>query len=524
MTKSQRQLSKFTAIFAGGTLFSRVLGLVRDIVLFSMMKASMGPFLVAFKLPNMLRDLIGEGASNAAFVPVFSESIEKDSEEDYRELVSAAMSAMLIVLGILTLLGILLIPMIFGSMHLLSFFTKDQDLSPERIRLMTVMARWMFPYLFFIGMTVFAMGPLFTKKHYATPSWSPALLNLSLIGCCWAFHDRFAEPAYALVLGVWLGGLAQMGVQYWAMGKHVGVWKPNFKLNHPGIRTIFWLLLPVLIGQATGEVNKLVDTLFAASMGDDRVRALYIANRMVQLPLSVLGLAVAAAILPSISRAGARADHEEIRQTLIHGLRQTFFLVFPALLGLIVLREPIIRLLFEHGQFGAADTQQAATALFIYGFGLLSFVWVKVLVTGFYAIKDTRTPVIVASASMFLNILLNFMLVGPLDYKGLALATTISFTLNFVALFVLLCGRFGKLWDAPFIESMTRMSIAAGMMLAVAYGTHDRIALFFPDSRLMAVVTPIGCSVLVYGLLCYYLDVPDLRYFLGLLTRRGNRK
>lgn len=528
MPESRRQLSKFTAIFAGGTLVSRISGLVRDIVWFaSIPTASLGPFLVAFKFPNMLRDLVGEGASNAAFVPVFSESLEKDTQDDFRELVSAAMSAMLVVLALLTVLGVVLLPFLMRGLDALSLFTEVNGVADERTEYLAKLACWTFPYLFFIGMAVFAMGPLFTVKHYATPSWSPALLNLALIGSCLALAGRIGDPAHALILGVWLGGIAQMLVQYVALGKCTGVWRPNFHLWHPGIRRILWLLVPVLIGQATGEVNKLVDTLFAAVLGDDKVKALFTANRLIQLPLSVFGIAVAAAILPSLSRAGARKEFDEIRATLLHGLRQTFFLVFPALLGLIVMRRPIIALLFERGAFTATDTQQAGTALLFYAAGLLSFVWVKVLVAGFYAVQNTKTPVIVASGSMFLNILLNCVLVGPMGYKGLALATTLSFTVNCVLLYVLLSDRFGPLWDRSFFSALWRVAAAAVMMTAVAYGVHTRTALYFADDaildRALCVVVPIACAVLVYVILCAFLQVAELRVFLSLLRRDSKR-
>ena len=243
-----------------------------------------------------------------------------------------------------------------------------------------------------------------------------------------------------------------------------------------------------------------------------------------QLPLSVFGIAVAAAILPSTSRAGARKDYDEIRQTLAHGLRQTFFLVLPALLGLILLRRPIVSLLFERGAFSAADTEQASTALLFYGLGLLSFVWVKVLAAGFYSIQDTKTPVIVASASMLLNILLNCVLVGPLGYRGLALATTLSFTVNFLFLFVLLSDRFGVLLDKAALRILWHISIAAGIMAAVAYGAYIRTHQYFPETTLLdraiCVLLPLACAIGSYVALCALLNVPDLRYFLALGRRR----
>ncbi|MDQ1256667.1 MAG: putative lipid flippase MurJ [Candidatus Hydrogenedentes bacterium] len=506
-------------------MLSRVSGLIRDMVWFATIPAaSLGPFIVAFKFPNMLRDLIGEGASNAALVPVFSESIEKNSPEEHRELLSAVMSAMLIVLIVLTLLGVLLLPFMLSGLNGLSVVTSTESVSPERTALISVLAQWTFPYLFFIGMAVFSMGALFTVHHYSTPSWAPALLNVCTIGSCLLLRDRFAEPAYALVIGVWLGGLAQMTVQYVAMGKHTGVWLPNFHLRHPAIRRVFWLLIPVLLGQSAGEVNKMVDTLFAAVLGDDKVNALYMANRLIQLPLSVFGLAVTASILPTISRAGARKEYEEIRQTLIHGLRQTFFLVFPAMLGLIVLREPLIRLLFQRGEFTANDVQQSGTALLYYSFGLLAFVWVKITASGFYAVQNTKTPVIIASASMLLNILLIFVLVGPMGYRGLALATTISFTVNFILLYAMLCERFGNLWDKDFLIALGRMTLIGVMMAAVTYGTHFQTLRYFKadafQDRLVQVLVPVTCAVAVYAVLSYALGVPDMRHFTSLFRRR----
>jgi len=527
MAESKRQLSKFTAVFAGGTLISRVLGLVRDMAIGAFIPlVSRDAFIVAFRLPNMLRDLVGEGASNAAFIPLLAETLETESEDEFRRLVSALMSAMIVILGAITLLGVLFLPYLFQLLDVVKPVTRGKGLAPEEVAQMISLARWTFPYIFFIGLTVFAMGPLFIKKHYATPSWSPALLNVSLIACCVALRGYFPDPAYALVLGVWLGGLAQLAVQYAALRRHAGVWRPNCQLRHPGIRAALWLLVPVLIGQAAGEVNKLVDTLFAAALGAGSVSALFYANRLVQLPLSVFGIATSAAILPTLSQAAARADTEDLRDTLMHGLRQSFFLTCPALIGLIVLRTPIILLLFQRGHFDAADATRTAAALAFYAAGLLSFAWVKVTVAGFYAVKDTKTPVIIASLSMLLNIVLNFALVGPMGFRGLALATTISFTVNFVLLYVLLCRRFGPLWNATFVSDLVRVVAATVAMGATLVVVQHQVAGLFDADTLLArfteVAGPMAAAGLVYLLVCAALRVPELGHFMALLTRSKN--
>ena len=522
-TESGKEQAKHSAIFAGGTILSRVLGLVRDIAFTLIPGASRDAFLIAFRFPNMLRDLVGEGATNAAFVPVFSESLEKDSDEEFRELVSAAMSMMILVLGGLTIVGMLILPYLLKGITLLQPLTGVTPPTQPEIDFVITLSLWTFPYLFLIGMAVFAMAPLFTKGHYATPSWTPALLNIAIIASCLLLRNIFPNPAFALIFGVWVGGIAQLVVQFIAMGRVTGVWKPNFKLGHPGVRNILWLLLPVLIGQSAGEVNKLVDTLFAASLAEGTVTALWYSNRLVQLPLSIFGIATAVAILPAISRAAARDDDDEIRQMLMQGLRRSCFLVLPAMVGLIIMREPIIQFLFQHSNFTAEDTTRTASALVFYGMGLLSFVWVKVSVSGFYAVQNTVTPVVVASASMLLNIMLNCVLVGPMGFQGLALATSISFTVNFIFLYFLLCERFGMLFDAEFLTAILRISLATLMMAAVTYGVYVNISRLVPETAFYFLAArtfgPIAAAILAYWGLCAALDVPEFKEYASLLKK-----
>ena len=526
---SASEHSRFASIFAAGTLLSRVFGLVRDAVVLALIPAaSRSAFLVAFKFPNMLREIVGEGASNAAFVPVFSEALENKSSEEFKELVSAVLSAMLLLLGLLTVVGMMVLPAIINLTASLDTFTGEAAPTPEKLALMTNLSLWTFPYLFFICLAVFCMAPLFALKHYSTPSWSPVLLNVSIIATCWLFHERFAEPAYALVLGAWIGGIAQLIVQYVALSKVSGIRYPNFRLRHPAIRQVLWLLLPVLIGQSAGEVNKLVDTLFAAALSDPgTVTNLYAANRLVQLPLSIFAVATSVAILPNLSKLHAKGEHAELRNTLMQGMRQSFFFIMPAMAGLLILGQPVIALLFERGEFTAHDTHMAATALAFYAGGLLAFAWVKIIVTGFYAMQDTKSPVIIASIAMLLNILLNFALIGFLGYKGLALSTTISFGLNCIALYLLLGYRIGNLWDTAFINSLARILVATLFMSAAAYGswlfcagTFDGTA--FIGKSLIALL-PIMVSVFVYGILARALSIPEFGFFVDGIRRRVNR-
>ncbi|HQE81388.1 MAG TPA: murein biosynthesis integral membrane protein MurJ [Candidatus Hydrogenedentes bacterium] len=524
--KSTRLSARFASIFAGGTMLSRVLGLVRDMVVGALVGVgSRDAFILAFKLPNMLRDMLGEGALNAAFVPVFSKSLEREGKEAFNELVSAAMSSMLVVLLVLTAVGSILAPQLLSGLNALKPITGGVTLSAQELELISTLTRWTFPYLFFIGMAVFAMGPLYTIRHYATPSWSPALLNVALILCCLAFRNAFPDPAYALVLGVWLGGVAQLAVLYAALGRRTGVWLPNFKLRHAGVWKVYGLMMPVLVGQAAGEVNKLVDVLFARSLDEGIVSAFYYANRLIQLPLSMFGFAVAVAILPLLSQAAARNRAKEIRDTLMTGFRQSFFLVLPCMLGLVFFGKPLIQLLFEHGDWTPEQTELTVGAMTVYALGLLSFAWVKVGVTGFFCVADTKTPVIVASASMILNILLNIALVRPLGYRGLALATDISYTVNFAALYYFLVRRHGPLWDSAFLTSLLRMTVAGAVMTAAGYAAYAKTAQIWPSdstpAHLAAVVALLVSASAAYLGACYVLRVEEIGDFADMLRRKS---
>ncbi len=541
--KSDRHsLSKFAAIFALGTMLSRVLGLVRDVLINVIIPV--GPreaFLVAFRLPNMLRDIVGEGAANAAFIPVMSETLEKRKEKAFREVVASAFGAMILLLGAITIVGVVFVPEMLQGVNILQPITGGKEYAPDELALLTALSRWTFPYIFFIGLAVFSMATLFTVKHYSTPSWAPALLNVAMIGCILAFAwtrvdpewekapQQLAQAAWALVIGIWIGGIAQVAAQYYAMGKYTGVWRPSFDVRRKEVATMFALLGPIVIGQAAGEVNKLVDLMFAYKSGAGAVTWLYSANRLVQLPLTIFGFATAAAVLPAASRAAARNDHGEMREVIRQGLRQSFFMVLPSMIGLIVLGTPIVKLIFGWGQTrSATDIEGITTATVIYATGLLAFAWVKVTVSGFFAVKDTRSPVIISSGSMILNMILCALWVKPYGYQGLAWATTISYTANFVALYALLSVRHGALWDGPFLTALVRMSAATAGMATVGYATYVGVSRFVPNDgiveRLVQAGLPIAASVGAFLLFAWMFGVTELHSFAQLVTRRFSKQ
>ncbi len=508
-------------------MISRVTGLVRDMVMTRFIPTEpLAAFNVAFRLANMLRDLVGEGATNAAFVPVLTEVLETKSKDAFREAVSAIMSAMILLLGVVSILGVIFMPYIFNLLDPVREVAGTRGPSEGYVELCMSLTRWTFPYIFLIGLTVFQMGPLFIMRHYSTPSWSPALLNIAQIAICfycWMRPGTSAGYAYALVLGAWIGGVAQLLVQYVAVGWRVGTWLPNFHLRNPAIRTAFWLLVPVLIGQSAGEVNKMVDLLFANAFGKAAVNALFYANRLIQLPLSIFGIAISVAILPTISRAAVRNDFPEIRSMLSNGLRQCCFLIAPAVAALLIVPGPIIALLFQRGHYEAEHTAMTAAALAYSSLGLLCFAWVKVAVAGFYAVQDTKTPVAVAFVSMLFNIAFIFVLSRPMGFTGLALATTLSYTINFVLLYTLLCRRFGRLWDAAFLSQILRILASTLVMGCVMHAAYRGSLAVFPTDGLIArcvwVTVPLTLAGVTYVGLCALLRVPDVWSFASLLRR-----
>ncbi len=526
MVSAKNSIVKFTAIFAGGTMLSRITGLLRDMVFLRFIHGeALGTFLFAFSMPNMLRDMLGEGATNAAMVPVFAAEKDKKTEAEYRETVASVMGAMFLLFTVITLAGVALMPLVPWALRLLGPIThREMPQTEAELAEMVRLLQWAFPYFLMIGLSVFAMAPLFVAHRYGTSSWSPLILNVVLMVACVFMTGWFENPAWALVIGIWVGGLLQLVVQFWDMHRTTGVLLPKFRLRHPAVAQVFWLLLPVIIGQATGEVNKVVERFFAYSLGPDKVAALYVSNRLVQLPLSIFGTAVAVAILPTLSRAGARGEYGTVKETLLRGFCQSFFLVAPAMAGLLAIREPLIRLLFQWGVSDANATRQAADALLYAGMGLVSYSWVKVSIQGFYAIQNTKIPVIAATISMAMNIVLNILLVRPMGYLGLAFSTTLSYTLNFMIVYIFLCRRYGRMWDAPFLVSLAKIALAAASSgfaaWIIARYAEAQLGSETFIYRCIPVFSAISIAVVVYFGIALLMGIAEARQTFALFSRR----
>lgn len=446
---------KSAGTVGGWTLASRLLGFVRDILLARILGAGLlsDAFFVAFKLPNFFRRLFAEGTLTIALIPVLNEELKK-GEEDAHQYLNALAGLLLASLLLITILGVVFMPVL-----LLIFAPGFKD-EPERWDQALLLARWMFPYLLMISLTALSWAILNTYRKFAVAAASPALLNIALIFAALALAPNFDNPALAMAIGVLLGGGLQLCIQFPALKRIGWIPKPSMKIRLPAVRQTLKLFGPAVLGVAAVQINILVGTILATLLPVGAVSYLYYADRIVQLPLALFGIAMGTALLPALSEHFASKNRQQAVKELSQGLSWLTWITLPALIGILILAEPIITTLFEHGRFNHAASIATAHALQAYGLGLLAFCWVKVLSTSCYAEQDTRTPVRFASISIAVNIVLAMIFMWPLQYVGLALATSVAAFVNAGLLMHHLKKRHGRLIDTENARRMFRAGIA----------------------------------------------------------------
>jgi len=424
---------KSTSVVGSCTMLSRILGLVRDIVIahFIGASASADAFFVAFKIPNFLRRLFAEGAFAQAFVPVLSEYKSKRDQAAIKSLVDHVSGTLGLALVLLTAVGILAAPVIV-SLFALGWAVDGG----EKIGLASDLLRLTFPYLLLISLTAFAGSVLNSYGRFAVPAFTPVLLNLSLIGCALFMAPLLENPVMALGWGVLIAGAVQLLFQLPFLARLQLLPRPRVDRQHEGVRQIIKLMIPALFGVSVSQINLLLDTVLATFLQTGSVSWLYYSDRLVELPLGVFGIAIATVILPSLSRQHVGASMEQFRATLDWALRLVCLLALPAALALFVLAEPLIVTLFQYGAMTAHDVGMAAMSLRAYSVGLLAFMLIKVLAPGYFSRQDTKTPVRIGMWAMLVNMVLNLILIWPLQHAGLALATSISAFVNAGMLFI----------------------------------------------------------------------------------------
>ncbi|HEY7869393.1 MAG TPA: murein biosynthesis integral membrane protein MurJ [Methylomirabilota bacterium] len=498
------------------TLASRVLGYVRDMVVAHAFGA--GPltdaFFVAFRIPNLLRRLLGEGALATAVVPVFTETLTREGPEAFGRLARAVTGAFLVALCAVAALGALAAPAVVAVMA--PGWRADTALFDLAVSL----TRAMFPYLVFVGLAALAMGALNAHHRFFTAALGPAVLNLAMIAAVLGLASRLPVPIMALAVGVLVGGLGQLLVQLPEL-RRLGVpLRPSGQWRHPAVAEIARRLWPAVFALASVQVTVVVNTLLASLLPTGTVSYLYYADRVMEFPLGVFGIALATASLPSMSAQAARRDLPAVRATLEFALRLSAFVAVPATVGLLLLGGPIVQLLFQRGEFSAADAALTAQALAGYAVGLPAFSATRIAAQTFYALGDTRTPVIVGFVAVAVNVVLALLLMFPLRHTGLALASSLSAYVNVILLGWLLRRRLDGPRGAVLGGSLGR-TLAASAALAMWCIAAERLlpATATMTPELIRMLVALLGGVAVYGGVARLLRAPELVSLLGMLRR-----
>jgi putative peptidoglycan lipid II flippase len=421
------------------TLASRITGLVRDLMIAAMFGAGAwtDAFQAAFRIPNMLRRLFGEGAFSQAFVPILAATRAKEGDEVTHRLIDAVATVLFWALLVTVLVGVAAAPVVVWLMAA----------GLERFDAAVLMTRWMFPYIGFISLVALSAGVLNTWKRFAVPAAAPVLLNLAMIGAGWGlapvFQRHGIEPIYALAAGVLVGGVLQLAVQVPALARigqlpRIGLSPGSVRAawNHPGVRRVMKQMLPALIGVSVAQLSLMINTQIASQIGVGAVSWLTYADRLMEFPTALLGVALGVVLIPQLSAAQGRGDAEAYSGLLDWGLRLTMLLALPCAAALLLFAEPLVAVLYQRGAFSAADVPQTVVALQGYGVGLMGLIGVKILAPGFYARQDIRTPVKIAVIVLVITQLMNLLLVPQMRHAGLALSIGLGALVNATWLFI----------------------------------------------------------------------------------------
>jgi putative peptidoglycan lipid II flippase len=515
-------IARRAGIIVAGTLSSRVLGAVRDAVMAALFpKEATDAFIVAFTIPNALRVLLGEGAASGAFVPVLTEVRETEGEERARQFFAHLTGTMLVVLAIVALLGIATAPwltMLYASGY-----------EAERLELTVDLTRLVFPYIFFMGLAALAAGALNAYQRFAVPAFAPALLNVALIAAAFGLVPivgRWGLPAIgALAIGALVGGGLQLAAQLPAL-RRAGLWAwPRPTLSDPYVKKAFRLLGPLLAGLGVYQLNVALSRQLASHLPAGDQSYLYYGQRIVEIPQGMFALAIATAALPTLSRMHARGDNDAIKRVFTEGLSLNLFVALPSSVALVVLAEPVIAVFFGRGEFGSVEIEQTAASLAYQAAGVWAIASVRTSVPMFYAMNDTRTPVLCSGVNLLAFAALALGLMVPLGHVGIAIALSGASIAQLAALLGLLRRRIGPFGLGHVARSSARTALASLPMAAAAYGVS--LAGDWPAGGTLMNTTILLAAILA-GVLAFFvtaklLRIEELERVLSTVRRRAGR-
>jgi putative peptidoglycan lipid II flippase len=520
--------TKASGVIAVAVMCSRVLGLIREMLFAGLFGTTlMGLFTVAFRAPNLLRDLFAEGALSTAFVTVFSRKIEREGPQSAWELAGKMMTLTAVFMSAVSLLGVVFAEPLIGVLAM--------GFSPEDAAQVVVLTRIMYPFILLVSLAALAMGMLNARGIFGVPAMASSFFNIgSILGGAilgWLLDPGFGPRALmGLAAGTLLGGLLQFVIQLPSLRKAGFRFRPDFRWNDPGIGQILGLMVPSVIAASAVQINVMVNTSFASFVGPEAVSWLNFAFRLMQLPLGVFGVAVATITLPVVARIAAGEDRSSFGPTLGQAMRLAVFLTLPASVGLYFLAEPIISLIYERGEFAASDSYQTGLALQCYAMGLTAYACVKVLSPAFYAIDRRWTPMMVSFGSIGLNLALNYLFIFQLGigHRGLALATAISAVLNFAVLYGLMRWYAGRMDGNRLVSTVLRCLLAAAALGGVCWAGVTYGSQWLENSslwvRMASLFTVIAGAATAYAGACFFLHVQEVRTAASLITNKLRRR
>jgi putative peptidoglycan lipid II flippase len=510
------------AVFA-----SRILGLVREQVFAGLFGAGFAfdAYVVAFRIPNLLRDLFAEGALSSAFVTVFTDYDQRLGPEQTWRLANNVIFCFTLLLSLLVLGGMIFSPNIVG------FMAPDFGAVPGKLALTTLMTRIMFPFLVLVSLAALAMGVLNTKGKFFVPSLSSSFFNLGSViagvGLSLVAPRFGVEPIVGMAWGALIGGLLQLAVQLpllWRVGFRLR-WVLDFK--DPGLRRIVRLMLPAVVGLSATQINIFINTFYASSCAQGSISWLNYAYRLFHLPMGLFGVALMVATLPLVSRHAANQDMGALREALQSSLSLAILVTLPAACGLIFLAKPIIALIYQHGHFTALDTRQTAAALALYALGLWAFAGVKIMVPVFYALDDTRIPVLGSFVTVAANLALIHLTLAPLQHRAIALSTSLSMIFNFIFLAAVLYYKVNGYQVRGLLIKLLKVTAASLIMGLVVWWLQAYATAWLGAGligRVLGLAGVIGAGLALYVALVSRLQIPEFQELLWHLRSRISRK
>lgn len=507
---SKKRIVKSALTVSLMTAVSRIFGYVRDLTLAAMLGAgfSMDAFTVAFRIANLLRRLVAEGSMTAAFVPVFTKYKAEKTEKDLWDFANKMFYTLSLILVVITIAGIVFSPFIVKIM------APGFEEVPGKAALTVLLNRILAPYILFIGLAALAMAILNSLGHFGIPSFTPVLLNISIIVCTLLFAPFFKEPAVATAIGALIGGALQVAIQIPLLIRKGMTFRFGISFKHPAVQRVGQLIVPGIFGIGVTQIQLLFGSLIASFLAQGAVSSLYYSDRVMELVLGIFVISLSIVILPEMSKRAAVNDMDGLKDLLSFSLRMVSFETIPAAVGLIVLRVPIIKVLFQHGKFTAADTESTAFALLFFSLGLFFYAGIKVVAPAFYSLHDMKTPVKSAWISLVVNVVLAVLLMKPLRQGGIALAMSVAAAVNVLHLLYVFRKRYGLLDIIGILASIMKIlaaSLAMGMVSVLLIKlTHfyDRTGII---SQAMSLLGAILAGMVTFGVCSHLFGVNEMK-------------